>query len=317
MTQNSTAPVYVGIDVSKDSLDLFLDPTGQSARFANTPEGIAELLALLTPLAPACIVLEATGGYERLAIVELASAGLPVSRINPRQIRDFARALNQLAKTDRIDARILALYARKIQPVALGKTDEKQQELSDLIARRRQIISMLVMEKNRQKQGARAMVFKQIKKHVEYLELQIEQIDQEIAEFIDSDEDWRKKAQILKSVPGIGPQSASMILAQLPELGKLNRQKIAALAGVAPINRDSGTMRGKRSIFGGRPHVRACLYMAALSASVYNPVIKAFAKRLKSAGKAHKVVLTACIRKLLTILNVMIRTGESWRTQAA
>jgi transposase len=314
MSQLSSPSCFVGIDVSKARLDVSIIGTDEQI-FAteNDAAGIANLVVRLQPLTPTRIVIESTGRYSRLVAGELCAAGLPVCVVNPRQARDFARSLGRLAKTDAIDARILAEFARVASLRLAEKEPEKQPILDDRITRRRQIVQMLVMERNRLEALTDKLTIKQINKVIRLLEQQREDLDREIAKLIDADDDWRNRRDRLATVPGIGIATASQLVTDLPELGKLNREQIAALVGVAPINRDSGTLRGKRAIFGGRPHVRATLYMAILSAMRFNPLIKTFAERLKEAGKPFKVIAIACIRKLLTILNVMIRENQNWR----
>lgn len=312
MSAAVTPAVHVGIDVSKARLDVCLLPGGQTFGVDNTDDGVAQLATTLKQHTVALVLLEATGRYERRAASALLEAGFKVAVVNPRQARDFARALGRLAKTDRIDAATLAEFAR----LGHARTCEKQPQnrvlLDDLVTRRRQLTQMIVMEKTRQQvpqdKTTRAMIAKVIR----VLEQQREDLDRRIAELIESDDDWKNRRDLLSSVPGVGQTTASQLVANLPELGKLNRQQIAALVGVAPINRDSGAMRGKRSIFGGRATVRCALYMAVFSAMRFNDVIRRFAERLRAAGKPFKVILVACMRKLLCILNVMIRENQSW-----
>lgn len=307
-------PVSVGIDVSKAKLDVCLLPSGQTFVFDNTPAGIQPLITLLRqqPSIARCL-LEATGRYERRVAVDLMEAGFPVAVVNPRQARDFARALGKLAKTDRIDARTLAEFA-KLSHVRLSeKMPENQAILDDLITRRRQITAMLGAEKTRREGLNHKLAQASVDKVIRLLEQQREDLDRAIAKLIESDDDWKNRRDLLLSVPGIGPTTANQLVADLPELGKLNRQQIAALVGVAPLNRDSGTMRGQRTIFGGRAAVRTGLYMATVCAMRCNPIIKPFAERLVAAGKAFKVAMIACMRKLVTILNVMARNNEHWR----
>jgi transposase len=306
--------VFVGIDVSKSRLDVVvLGDAEQSFAVDNTSLGIADLVGRLQGLPAKRIVLESTGRYSRLVAAELCAADLPVCVVNPRQARDFARSLGQLAKTDAIDARMLAQFAR-VAGLRLAEKQPKNQEvLDDRITRRRQVIQMLVMERNHLEAVSDTLTIQQIRKTIRLLEQQREDLDREVAKLIDADDDWRNRRDKLQSVPGIGAATAAQLVTDLPELGKLNRQQIAALVGVAPINRDSGTLRGKRSIYGGRPHVRATLYMATLSAMRFNPPIKAFAERLRAAGKPFKVIAVACIRKLLSVLNIMIRDNQTWK----
>jgi transposase len=307
-------PVHVGIDVSKAKLDVCLLPSGQALVFANEPAGIAQLVDLLRkqPQVARCL-LEATGRYGRRCAADLMEAGFQVAVVNPRQARDFARSLGRLAKTDTIDARTLAEFA-KLGHVRLSeKTPENQAVLDDLITRRRQLSQMLAAEKTRRQSLEHKLVLDSVDKVIRLLVQQREDLDREIARFIESDDDWKNRRELLASVPGVGNTTASQLVVNLPELGKLNRQQIAALVGVAPLNRDSGTMRGQRGIFGGRAEVRAGLYMATVSAMRCNPIIRPFAQRLIAAGKTFKVAMIACMRKLVTILNVIVRNNEHWR----
>jgi len=314
MNPVSTPSVFVGIDVSKARLDVCIVAETQACfSVDNSAAGVAELVSRLRLIAVTRIVIESTGRYSRLVAAELCAASMPVCVVNPRQARDFAKSLGRLAKTDAIDARSLAEFARVAGLRLCEKQPENQAILDDRITRRRQVVQMLVMEHNRTEGVTDKLTIGHIKKVIRLLEQQREDLDREIAKLIDADDDWRKRRDALVSVPGIGQSTASILVTDLPELGKLNREQIAALVGVAPINRDSGTLRGKRGIFGGRPHVRATLYMATLSAMRFNPTIKAFADRLREAGKAFKVIAIACIRKLLTILNVMLRDNQPWR----
>lgn len=315
MSHASPAPAFVGIDVSKATLDVCLHADTQT-RFVvqNDPKGVADLVDRLRQLIVERIVVESTGRYSRLVAAELCSNGLPVCVVNPRQARDFAKSLGRLAKTDAIDASTLAEFAQVARLRASQNQPKNQNILDDRVTRRRQITQMLVMESNRREGVTDKLTLRMINKVIRLLEQQREDLDREIAEVIDADDDWRNRRDKLVTVPGIGQSTASMLVTDLPELGKLNAKQIASLVGVAPINRDSGTLRGKRSIFGGRPHVRATLYMATLSAIRFNPVIKDFADRLKAAGKPFKVIAIACIRKLLTILNAMLKADQPWRT---
>jgi transposase len=303
-----TQDVFVGIDVSKDALDLHALPHGAQARFPNDQSGIRNLVAWVKSHHASLVVLEATGGFEMPVTAELAAEGIPVSVINPRQVRDFARALGILAKTDRIDAAVLARFAQDVRPMPRPLPNPMEQLFSALVARRRQLIDMRTSEQNRLTSITPQRVQKSIEKTVAFLQRQIDQIDAEIDDTIKRSPLWREKDNLLQSVPGIGPQTSRTLLAELPELGRLNRQQIAALVGVAPLNRDSGLLRGKRTIWGGRHSVRNALYMAALSASRHNPTIRTFYQRLRHAGKPPKVALIACTRKLLILLNTMTRT---------
>lgn len=306
--------LFVGIDVSKKHWDVCLSD-GRSARFLGDGDGFAKLCDLLRPHGRCLIVVEASGGYEQRLVAELIDAGHDVARVNPRQVRDFARSLGKLAKTDRIDAAVLALFAEKVQPRLSEKVPEKQVQLDALLTRRRQLVQMKVGEEARLHQSRVHKVHKSVSHMLDQLRKQIDEINDQIAELIENDDDWSARAAQLASVPGVGPQTSRALLAELPELGKLNRQEIAALVGVAPFNRDSGMFRGKRMIWGGRAGLRTALYMAALAARRCNPVIRRFADRLSRAGKAKKVVLVACMRKLLVILNAMVRNNTTWNPQ--
>ncbi len=305
----SESAAYVGIDVSKAELEVAV---GEEAwTVSNDESGIATLLERLRKRPLKLVVLEATGGHETPAVAALAEAGLPVVVANPRQVRDFGRATGQLAKTDRIDARVLALFAERVRPEVRVLPDEKTQELTALLARRRQLIEMMVAEKNRLKMAPKR-VAKGIRQHIEWLKRQLKAVDSDLEGQIKESPVWRAKEDLLRSVPGIGPVVSRTLIGELPELGQLDRRAIAALAGVAPLNRDSGTLRGKRMVWGGRRSGRVALYMAALTASQRNPVIRAFYTRLRERGKPPKVALTACMRKLLVILNAMVRDGAHW-----
>lgn len=306
-----TSAFFIGVDVSKDRLDVAYRPTGEFKQFSNNEEGIAELVAELQRISVTLVVLEATGGYEAPSATQLALAKVPVAVVNPRQVRDFAKATGKLAKTDKLDAGVLAHFAEMVRPEPRSLPDEKAEELSDYLARRRQLVEMLVMEKNRF-QKAQGGLKASIKESLVWLEKRIRDLDVKLKGLIQKSEIWREKDDLLQSVPGIGPVASLTLLAELPELGNLNRRQIAALVGVAPLNRDSGHMRGKRGIWGGRAKVRAVLYMATLSAIRSNPILKAFYNRLCEVGKAKKVALVACIRKLLTILNAMLKTKAAW-----
>jgi transposase len=298
--------IFVGIDVSKAQLDVAIRPSGESESVSNDKTGIEGLIKRLREIQPALIVLEATGGIERSVTRALTSAELPVVVVNPRQVRDFAKATGQLAKTDRIDALVLARFAEAVRPALRPLPDQITLELRALIARRRQITEMIVAERNRLS-GASKSVRKRIDAHIRWLEAELDRADKDLDQSIRQSPIWQENEDLLRSVPSIGPVTSRTLLAELPELGELNRKQIAALVGIAPLNRDSGTLRGRRSIWGGRATVRAALYMAALVASRRNPVIKVFYTRLKKTGKASKVALVACMRKLLTILNSMIK----------
>jgi transposase len=307
-----TEPIYIGIDVSKENLDLAESVRKQVRRFHNTATGIGKLVDYLMTVNPTLVVMEATGGYEIPVAAALAEAGIPTAIMNPRQVRDYARSTGRLAKTDAIDARILVDFGAAVRPEARPLADVQTQELKEILARRRQLNEMITAEKNRL-QRARGALRDHIKAHIVWMEKEMLDMDSALRHFIEESPMWREKDNLLKSVPGIGPVLSSTLLAELPELGRLNRKQIAALVGVAPLNRDSGKMRGKRSVWGGRAGVRAALYMGTLVATRFNPVIRRFYERLTAAGKAKKVAIVACMRKLLTILNVMIRHHSTWQ----
>ena len=307
---------FVGIDVSKATLEVGVLPQETFWSSPNNEAGREELVTRLCAMAPTLIVLEATGGYEAVIAAQLAAAGLPVVVMNPRQVRDFAKACGKLAKTDRIDARLLALHAKTMRPDVRPLKDEHSRELDALFIRRRQIVEMLTMEKNRLGTAA-ARVRKGLKAHIVWLEKRLEEVDGELQALIEESPVWRAKDEILQSAKGIGPVASVALLSQLPELGQLDRKKISALAGIAPLNNDSGTFKGRRSVWGGRSAVRPPLYMATLAAIRCNPVIKAFHARLKAAGKKPKVAIVACMRKLLTILNAMIKSMTPWCDKSA
>jgi transposase len=306
-------PTTVGIDVGKDHLDVATLPTGETYRVPNDLAGHAELIERLHALDDLDrIVVEATGGYERAVTLALADAGLPVARVNPRQTRDFARASGRTAKTDRIDAVALAEFARALRPPVRDLGNERQHALEDLIHRRRQLVVMIGSERQRHAASRNSVVRKSIQTLVATLESEQRGIERELLRAIEADPGWRERLALLQSVPGVGLVTALTLLAELPELGRLSEKRVAALVGVAPMNRDSGRKRGQRRTIGGRSSVRKVLYMAALTATQRNPAIKAFYERLRAAGKPAKVALTACMRKLLTILNAITKTGRSW-----
>jgi transposase len=308
---------YVGIDVAKAHLDIAVSPTGETWQVLHEDTGITALVARLQPLAPALVVLEATGGWESAVAAALATAGLPVAVVNPRQVRDFARATGRLAKTDTLDAQILARFAATVQPEPRALPDAQAQELAALVTRRQQLVDMLVAERHRRR-GAAPLpprVREALSAHIAWLEAQLATIDRDLAMVVQASALWRAKDDLLRSTPGVGPVLATTLLAELPELGTLDRRQIAALAGVAPLNRDSGTWRGKRQIWGGRAHVRAILYMATLAATRHNATLRAHYTRLRATGKPAKVALVACMRKLLTILNALLRDGVRWTQQ--
>ena len=306
----STKDLFVGIDVSKDLLQVAAGE--QQWTIGNDPAGIADLVERLARLKPCLVVLEATGGLEMPAAAELTAANIPVAAVNPRQVRDFAKATGRLAKTDAIDASILAQFGEAVRPPVRPCSDAQTQELAHLVARRRQLVEMLTAEKNRLTRAV-PTVRRLIERHIDWLRHELKDLDGTLKDAVQSSAVWREKEDLLKSAPGVGPVVAATLLAALPELGRLNRKQIAALVGVAPLNRDSGTLRGKRSVWGGRAHVRAALYMGALVAARHNAVIRTFYQRLLAAGKTPKVALTACMRKLLTILNAMLKNNQRWQ----
>lgn len=306
-----TSAVWIGIDVSKTQLDVAQRPEGQRHVFFQTPVGIERLVVHMQSLNPSAIVLEATGGLEIPVASALAVAGLPVAVVNPRQVRDFAKATGRLAKTDAIDAQVLARFAEAVRPVPRQLPDAATHEFSALLSRRRQLIEMRVAEHNRLGSAPRR-IQQQIRKHLTWLDRQVAAIEEELAQRIKSTPIWRERDNLLQSVPGVGPTLSRTLVAELPELGTLTRHQIAALVGVAPLNRDSGTFRGRRTTWGGRAVVRAVLYMGTLAAVRWNPALKAFYQRLRAAGKAPKVALVACMRKLLTILNAMLKHQTPW-----
>lgn len=308
----NVAPVFVGIDVAKADLAVAVRPQTDAWIVPNDDKGIQELVARLRAVAPTLLVLEATGGYERPLVAALAAAGFPLVVANPRQVRDFARATGQLAKTDAIDASILALFAERVRPEPRPLSDDATQALDALLTRRRQLLEMLVAERNRLTH-ARPTIRRDIAQHVRWLERRLHDVDTDLDHAIQTSPVWRAKENLLRSAPGVGPVLSRTLIGDLPELGTLNRKQIAALVGVAPLARDSGTLKGKRLVWGGRAPVRAVLYMAALVATRRNPIIRRFYQRLLATGKPKKLALTACMRKLLTILNAMLRTQTTWR----
>jgi transposase len=309
----TTVPeIFVGIDVSKHQLDVAVRPSGEKWTVANAPEAFGALIKRLKALHPTLIVLEATGGLEAAVVAELAYAGLPVAVVNPKRVREFARASGRLAKTDQLDADVLAHFAEAIRPPVRPLPTAESDRLAALVTRRRQVIDMLTAERNRQHTVSGAMRTR-IATHITWLEEEVQNLEDELRQFIDQNPAWHATDELLQGVPGVGPVTAMTLVADLPELGQLDRQEIAALVGVAPMNRDSGNRRGKRRTQGGRAHVRSVLYMAALSASRFNPVIHAFYENLIQRGKEQKVALTACMRKLLVILNAMVKKQQPWR----
>ena len=303
--------IYVGIDISKETLDVALRPSERTWQVSYTKDGVGELVKELGSLEPELVVLEATGGFEILLVSTMVEEGLPVVVVNPRQVRDFARATGTLAKTDILDAQVLALFADRVRPTIRPLADDALRELRALTARRRQLLEMITQEKNRLRMAS-PRVQSQLKEHIKWLKQRLKELDKDLANFIGSSPLWQAKEDLLRSTPGVGPVLSSTLLADLPELGILNRREIAALVGVAPMNRDSGTLRGKRTVWGGRAQVRTTLFMATLASTRFNPVIRTFYQHLCSAGKPKKVALTACMRKLLTILNAMLRHNDHW-----
>jgi transposase len=302
---------FIGIDVSKKQLDVAVLPDAKNKVYSNNEQGIGRLTSFLKSLSPTLIVLEATGGLEMPCVGVLAAEGLPVVVVNPRQIRDFAKATGRLAKTDAIDARTIARFGEAVRPEIRELKSPETQELAALNTRRCQIIQMITSEKNRLATATK-WTREDIKENLAWLKERLNGVNDELNKSIRNSPVWREKDDLLQSVPGIGPVASATLLSQLPELGTLNRRQIAALVGVAPLNRDSGIMRGKRCVWGGRAGIRTALYMATLVATRFNPIIAAFYRRLCKAGKAHKVALTACMRKLLTILNAMVKNNSHW-----
>jgi transposase len=304
--------VFVGVDVSKDSLDVAIGPGKEIITFTNDQKGVDTLIKKLSRIGPGLIVLESTGGYERLATSSLVEAKLPVVIVNPRQVRDFAKSAGILAKTDAIDARVITRFAAAVKPDIRQLKDRETSELTALVTRRRQIVEMIVAENNRLKLANKRNE-KDIKDHIRWLEKRIDKIESDIGKMIKNSPIWRCKDDILQSVPGIGPTTSAILICDLPELGVLSQKKIAMLAGLAPLNCDSGKFKGRRRIWGGRAAVRSGLYMATLAAIRCNPAIKGFYQRLIAAGKCHKVAATACMRKLLIIVNAMLRDQTLWQ----
>jgi transposase len=312
--------MFVGIDVAKAELVVSVLPSAERFTVANDERGIRTLVERLRGLSPQLIVLEATGGYELLAVAGLAAAALPVLVVNPRQVRDFAKATGQLAKTDRIDADILARFADVVRPALRPIADAEAQELEALLARRRQLLEMLQAERNRLDQvfgKGKRLVRKSLKGHIMFLERELRMADTDLGEMVEQSPAWRERDDLLQSVPGVGSVLSRTLLADLPELGQLSRRAIAKLVGVAPLSRDSGPMRGRRFVQGGRATVRGVLYMAALVATKRNAAIRTFYQRLVAAGKPKKLALVACMRKLLTMLNTIVRTHKRWSDEIA
>jgi transposase len=306
-------PCFIGIDVAKATLDFHALPSGELVRADNDPDGIAQLVARARALAPALVVLEATGGLEYSLAAAQAGAAIPVAVVNPRQVRDFARALGRLAKTDTIDAEVLARFADRIRPEARPLPDAETRNLRAMLERRRELIGMRTAEGNRLGSVVSPRVRTDIQAHLRWLARRLEELDRDLSAAIEASALWRANEDLLQSIPGIGPTVARTLLGALPELGQLSREQVAALAGLAPMNRDSGTFRGKRCVNGGRVRIRSALYMAALSARRWNPSLREFADRLRAKGKAAKVVLVAVARKLVVMANAILRDRQPWR----
>lgn len=304
--------MFIGVDVSKQWLDVATRPTGEPFRVRNSEGGIEELVRRIRESHPTLVVLEATGGLEMPVAAALAAAEIPLAIVNPRQVRDFARATGKLAKTDALDAAVLARFADVVRPEPRALPSAEAQELSELLTRRRQLVDMIAAERNRLGAASKRAVRTGIQEHIDWLEQQLGGVDRDLSDAVRNSPVWRAKDDLLQSVPGVGRVLATTLLVEVPELGHLGRKQIAALVGVAPLNRDSGTFRGERHIAGGRAVVRKALYMATLSATRFNPTIREFYQRLVAAGKRRKVALVACMRKLLVILNAMMRTNTSW-----
>ena len=310
----TAAPGFVGIDVSKDRLDVHLRPSGQAFAVPRDGPGLDQLLARLRAEPPALVVLEATGGFELTVAAAIAGASLPLAVVNPRQIRDFARATGRLAKTDRLDAAAIALFAERVRPEPRPVPDAAAQALAELVARRRQIVEMIGMEQNRSRQARASKVTRTIQATLKVLEAQLSELDADIDDTVRGSPAWRAADDLLQSVPGIGGVTARTLIAEMPELGHLDRREAAALVGVAPVNRDSGQMRGHRAIAGGRTSIRNVLYMATLSAVRWNPVLKAHYQQLVARGRPKKVAIVACMRRLLGILNAILRAKTPWQS---
>ena len=304
--------IFIGIDISKTQMDVAIWDNEETWEFENEAAGWQEMVEIAKELKPSLIVVEASGGIEQRVVAELYLEELPIAIVNPTRVRNFARSTGQLAKTDKLDARLIAHFAQAVRPKVRPLRTAEQEHLNALVTRRRQVVQILTAEKNR-RSTTHSTLRKRLQQHIEWLNAELEGLDEEIEQYIKESPSWRKNAALLRSVPGVGPVTASTLLAALPELGTRNRQQIAALVGVAPLNKDSGKMRGKRRVFGGRAPVRRALYMATLVATRVNPVIRSFYEHLLAQGKEKKVALTACMRKLLVILNSMIRTQQTWR----
>ena len=314
MEQISANPVFVGIDVAKDRLDVHVRPAGETFAVGRDPNGLAALIERVATLAPRLIVIEATGGFETTVVAALGASSLPLVVVNPRQIRDFARATGRLAKTDRLDAEAIARFAEAVRPEPRPLPDEAARHLGELVARRRQLVEMIGSESQRRRQLNDPRLARRVEVHLAWLQKELARIETDIGDAVRGSAAWRATEDLLVSVPGIGMTSARLLIAELPELGHLDRRQIASLVGVAPINRDSGSFRGRRMVMGGRADVRKALYMPTLTAIRYNPALKALYERLTGRGKPAKVALTAAMRKLLTILNAILRDQKPWQT---
>lgn len=309
---NVTEYTVVGVDIAKETFDVYMSPAGQYFHLENTPAGHQQLIEKLTPLDVKLVVMEATSRYQNLLSATLTLAGIPVAVVNPRQIKNFARAMGTLFKTDPSDARIICEFGRRMEPDIRETPDEQTRRLAMMVSRRRQLVDNRTMELNRHGSCDDELIRMGIRRHIDWLNAEIKDTDDDIDRQIKVMPLWREKVKLLEEVKGIGMQTVAVLLSMLPELGQLSRRKISALVGVCPYARDSGKMKGKRTIWGGRSAVRSALYMATLSAVRYNPTIKAFFDRLRAKGKAYKVAITACIRKLVTILNAMLRDNKNW-----
>ena len=307
-----SAEIFIGIDVARGNLEVAVRPVGEGWQVGNDTAGITALLPRVRALRPTLIVLEATGGLELPVLAALGSAGLPVVAVNPRQVRHFAQATGKLAKTDAIDAQVLAHFADAVRPAVRPLPDAATRALGALVTRRRQLVEMLTAEENRRASASAAVVRDDIQDNIAWLRKRLKGLDKELLQAVRTSPLWREQEDVLRSVPGIGPVVSVTLLAELPELGVLGRKQIGALVGLAPLNRDSGTLRGKRTVWGGRASVRAALYMATLVATRCNPIIAALYTRLLAAGKTKKVALTACMHKLLTILNALLKHRTRW-----
>jgi transposase len=309
--------ILAGVDVAKEELEACVMPGEYRIKVKRDEQGIAEMLKFFRQQGVQHVIVESTGGYDRIVTAACLDAGLQVSLVNPRQPRDYAKSHGRLAKNDRIDAKMLALFGLHIRPRLYEQPAEKQQQLGDLVTRRRQLVAMKTAELNRREQATAKLAKKSIAASLTFLEKQIDALDAEIAKLINADDEWRKLDGILQSVPGIGETTSATLIAELPELGNLNRKEIASLVGLAPFDHDSGKMKGQRTIWGGRKSVRTILYMAALAAMRHNPTLKAFAERLKRSGKKFKVIITAVMRKLLVICNTIVKNNTQWNPELA